>query len=113
VTSGVTTHVLDMARGSPASGVAVTLQHLSNRGWDEIASGFTNSAGRLDDLVARASIEAGHYRLVFETGAYFERMGDAKFYPAVRIEFEISDPDQRYHLPLVLSPFGYSTYRGS
>ena len=110
--SGITTHVLDIAQGCPAVGITVLLQHRSDQGWIEIGSGVTNPMGRIDDLGAAGALEAGRYRLVFETAAYLERTGVAGFYPEVRIEFEITEPDQLHHLPLLLSPFGYSTYRG-
>ena len=110
--SGVTTHVLDIARGCPAVGITALLQHKSADVWVDIGYGVTNQTGRIDDLGADGALEPGRYRLTFETAAYFERTGSAGFYPKVRIEFEITQPEQHYHLPLLLSPFGYSTYRG-
>ena len=108
--SGITTHVLDTSRGRPAAGIAVRLE----RGGDVIGSGRTDADGRLRDLLPDgARLEAGVYRLVFDTGAYFRDAGVEAFYPSVSIDFEIHDAGQHYHVPLLLSPFGYSTYRGS
>ena len=105
--SPITTHVLNTALGRPAAGVAVTLR----RGDLVIGQGSTDGDGRLRDLVT--SIEPGDYELEFDTGAYFSGLGLESFYPAVRIAFSIKDAAQHYHVPLLLSPFGYSTYRGS
>lgn len=109
--SPITTHVLDTARGRPAAGVAITLRH------DErvIASGHTDADGRLRDLLpAGARLAAGRYRLVFATGPYLRAAGAAHaFFPEVAIDFDVDDPSEHYHVPLLLSPFGYSTYRGS
>ncbi len=108
--SGITTHVLDTSRGRPAAGIAVRLQ----RGGAELGVGRTDADGRLRDLLAPdAALEPGVYRLVFDTGPYFRQAGVEAFYPIVSIDFEIRDAGQHYHVPLLLSPFGYSTYRGS
>lgn len=107
--SQVTTHVLDAALGTPARGVGVVLSRADG---DVVASGATDDAGRIADL-GPARLEAGTYRLAFATGAYFAGTGRETFYPAVSIEFAVSDPDQHYHVPLLISPFSYSTYRGN
>ncbi|MBM3464912.1 MAG: hydroxyisourate hydrolase [Armatimonadetes bacterium] len=107
--SGITTHVLDTSRGRPAAGVGITLERQSSDGFRKISERATNSDGRVPDLMPEP-LEAGLYRLTFETGKYYDGAG---FYPEVRIMFEIKDPTQHYHVPLLLSPFGYSTYRGS
>jgi 5-hydroxyisourate hydrolase len=105
--SQITTHVLDTARGRPAAGIAVRLEH----GEELLGSGRTDEDGRLRDLLAEgATLAAGEYRLVFETGAY---LGDKGFYPRVAIDFRVAGGGEHYHVPLLLSPFGYSTYRGS
>ena len=104
--SGITTHVLDTARGRPAAGVPVRLERREGAGWRGIARGTTDDDGRLRTL---PSIEPGRYRLIFDTGAY----NPDGFFPEVAIVFEVNDAAQHYHVPLLLSPFGYSTYRGS
>jgi 5-hydroxyisourate hydrolase len=112
--SPITTHVLDTRLGRPAAGVRVALVKLDATGaWQEIANGATNDDGRLVNLLSPGGLTAGRHRLTFDTGAYFEKQQVEHFYPRVTIEFEITAPDQHYHVPLLLSPFGYSTYRGS
>jgi 5-hydroxyisourate hydrolase len=107
--SPITTHVLDTARGVPAADVPVTLERGPD--WGEVGSGRTGDDGRIADL---GSPEApGAYRLRFDTAAYFEAAGTHAFFPEVTVQFTIEQPDQHHHVPLLLSPFGYSTYRGS
>lgn len=106
--SHVTTHVLDAALGRPAVGVAVALYS----GADLIAEGVTDIDGRVGDL-GPDSLPAGEYRVVFETGVYFAASGTDTFYPRVGIDFDLADADAHYHVPLLLSPFAFSTYRGS
>ncbi|GAB2650142.1 hydroxyisourate hydrolase [Saccharopolyspora gloriosae] len=105
--SAVTTHVLDAALGRPAAGIAVRLE-----GADLVADGVTDGDGRIGDLGPDA-LPAGDYRLTFDIGAYFAARGTDTFYPQVQITFRIADPAQHHHVPLLLSPFAYSTYRGS
>ena len=113
MTSPITTHVLDTAAGRPAAGIDVRLSSLdASGGWRDIGSGTTNGDGRVGDLLAD-TLEPGEYRLRFETGAYFNRLGVAAFYPHVDVTFSVADPTQHYHVPILLNPFGYSTYRGS
>ena len=100
--AGITTHVLDTAKGKPAAGVPITLR----RGDDELFAGETDADGRAK-LLEKA--EPGTYHLVFDTGAY----NPHGFFPIVTIVFNIEEAKQHYHVPLLLSPFGYSTYRGS
>jgi 5-hydroxyisourate hydrolase len=108
--SSITTHVLDTSRGRPAAGVPVRLEQAGT----VLGSGTTDADGRLRDLLpADAPLAAGVYRLVFDTGAYFGAAGTEAFYPQVTIDFQVRDGAQHYHVPLLLSPFGYSTYRGS
>lgn len=108
--SAITTHVLDTARGKPASGVPIRLE----RGSEMLGRGATDADGRLRDLLpADAPLAPGTYRLVFDTAAYFAAQGVDAFYPEVAILFQVEDGGQHYHVPLLLSPFGYSTYRGS
>ncbi|MBA8826953.1 5-hydroxyisourate hydrolase [Saccharopolyspora lacisalsi] len=110
--SAVTTHVLDAARGLPASGVAVRLESVGESGPTKLAEAVTDGDGRAKQL-GPERLEAGDYRLTFATGAYFEGLGTESFYPQVQITFRIGDPEQHHHVPLLLSPFSYSTYRGS
>ena len=111
MTGALTTHVLDTAHGSPAAGVEVTLCDAAG---NEITRGTTNADGRLSDpLLPEGGLEAATYRMRFDTGAYFAASGTAGFYPYVEVVFTITAPAEHYHVPLLLSPFGYSTYRGS
>jgi len=116
--SQITTHVLDTSKGQPANGIKISLQRPvgdpdSYREWEEITSGVTNSDGRIPNFMAEEQvIEPGVYRMLFETKAYFENNNIKGFYPEVPVIFEIADTEH-YHIPLLLSPFGYSTYRGS
>ncbi len=112
--SPITTHVLDTSLGRPAAGVAVTLEIETAGQWRKLASRATNADGRVVDLVPEGRpVERGLYRLCFETGVYFEAQGVLSFHPRIRVEFAIRDPAQHFHVPLLLSPFGYTTYRGS
>ncbi len=111
--SPITTHVLDTSIGRPAAGLEVLLDKKSSDQWHSLATGKTNADGRIADLVAPGSLEAAHYRLTFKTGEYFVSREVEGFYPQVQIECEIRETDQHYHVPLLLNPFGYSTYRGS
>jgi 5-hydroxyisourate hydrolase len=112
--SVITTHVLDTARGRPAAGVAVELDLRERGGWRPIGRGTTDAEGRLRDLVHEpALVEPGVYRLVFDTAGYFNGRGQAAFYPRVTVEFEVVAGETHYHVPLLLSPFGYATYRGT
>src|SRR5262245_44955755 len=112
--SAITTHVLDTARGRPAAGLAVILEREHEAAWREIGRGVTDDDGRVRTFLAPgASLAAGVHRLSFATGPYFAKQKVAAFYPEVVIVFEITDPAQHHHVPLLLSPFGYSTYRGS
>ena len=111
--SPITTHVLDTALGKPAAGIPITLEKLNNEGWQTLASGITNADGRISDLITADSFEIGTYKMTFMTERYCKTAGFDTFYPYVPVVFEIEDTDQHYHVPLLLSPFGYSTYRGS
>lgn len=111
--SGISTHVLDTARGRPAAGVAVELQRADGAGtWCPLGRGRTDDDGRLTGLLAHAPAP-GRYRLCFDTGAYFAATGQTGFYPEVSVTFQITGEDGHYHVPLLLNPYGYSTYRGS
>jgi 5-hydroxyisourate hydrolase len=112
--SPITTHVLDTTHGRPATGVFVRLERLHQGGADLLGEGRTDADGRLRDLLhADATLTAGPHRLTFDTAAYFEALGVQAFYPTVQVTFMVHDPSQHLHVPLLLSPYGYSTYRGS
>lgn len=109
--SNITTHVLDTSIGKPAAGIHVDLEVKRDQ-WEPIGSGKTNDDGRIANLTEE-SLTAGHYRISFALAAYFESQKVDAFYPAAHIEFIVKDHHQHYHVPLLLNPFGYSTYRGS
>ena len=111
----ITTHVLDTARGRPASGVGVRLEVRDATGsWRPVGEGVTDTDGRLRTLMsADATLLAGSYRLIFDVEKYFKSQGVAAFYERVTIEFLASAGESHYHVPMLLSPYGYSTYRGT
>jgi 5-hydroxyisourate hydrolase len=109
--SPITTHVLDTALGRPARGLRVRLEVASDDGvWLTLAERVTGADGRVTDLLPEGGLEARRYRLTFLTGAY---QGKGAFYPQVEVTFDVQSPQEHHHIPLLLSPFGYSTYRGS
>jgi 5-hydroxyisourate hydrolase len=110
--SGLSTHVLDTARGRPAAGVRISVELRDGDGWRDLGGGVTDADGRVPTLVD-GPLQAGTHRLTFETGAWFRAQGTAGFYPEVTVVFQVEDPGAHHHVPLLLSPFGYSTYRGS
>lgn len=113
--SHVTTHVLDTALGRPARGVPVRLEAAADAGrtgWTPLAEGATDTDGRVRDL-GPERLEAGAYRLVFDTASYFAGTGRRGFYPEVAVVFDLVEQDAHHHVPLLLSPYSYSTYRGS
>ena len=111
--SQLTTHILNTTLGKPAEGVVIELSQKNGDSWKALSSGLTNSDGRVGDLLPKGEImQPGIYRLVFHTGDYFKKINTACFYPQVAIEFQVSDASH-YHVPLLLNPYGYSTYRGS
>ncbi len=112
--SQITTHILDISLGLPARGVATKLEQHVDDEWRELASGITNEDGRVANLLATGEpLHAGVYRMHFDTGSYFAAQELDAFYPWVDIVFNIASGGEHYHVPLLLSPFGYSTYRGS
>lgn len=113
--STLSTHVLDVSVGKPAANLSIVLlKDAGQAQWRELARGVTNSDGRVKDfLPAGTKLEPGVYRLTFDTAAYFKASGTKGFYPYVEITFELQAPDEHYHVPLLLSPYGFSTYRGS
>ncbi len=113
--SPITTHVLDTALGRPAQGVAVVLEvQRADGGWTELARGTTNADGRVTDLLPGGTrLQSGTYRVTFDTGGYHRAQGVQGFYPLVQVLARLEETGGHYHIPLLLSPFGYSTYRGS
>jgi len=112
--SPITSHVLDTARGCPAAGVTAKLEYKSGSAWTQLGQGTTNDDGRIADLLpVDHKLQAGTYQLTFDTGTYCDRLSVQSFYPYVTVVFEIRNVEKHYHVPLLLSPFGYSTYRGS
>mmetsp|Transcript_1272 Transcript_1272/g.3126 ORF Transcript_1272/g.3126 Transcript_1272/m.3126 type:complete len:124 (-) Transcript_1272:266-637(-) len=117
----ITTHILDTSTGQPASGLSLKLSRKIGEKedgsfeWDLVATQVTNSDGRLNSpLLKDSALEAGHvYEIHFDTAAYFKAQGRKCFYPYVKIVFEIEDPSAHYHVPLLISPYGQMTYRGS
>jgi len=107
--SPITTHVLDTAKGCPAANIEVTLEYQNQGEWKTVATGITDTDGRIMDWM-NGTAQVGEYRITFITTPYHQNKG---FFPSVTINFNIDKPEQHYHVPLLLSPFGYSTYRGS
>ncbi len=105
----LSTHVLDTSRGRPAEGIRITLEATDGA---SLGEGVTDTDGRVGSI-GPERMDAGDYRLRFASGDYFTAQGEAGFYPEVVIVFTITDGDQHYHVPVLLNPFGYSTYRGS
>jgi len=111
--SQITTHILDTTKGRPAADVTIALYGMDGDDWQEIARGVTNKDGRIPDLLAAGiQLRLGTYKMKFFTKAYFERDATKAFYPFVEICFEVASAEH-YHVPLLLNPFGYATYRGS
>jgi 5-hydroxyisourate hydrolase len=111
--SQITTHILDTALGRPAAGVTIALAQQTADGWHELARGITNADGRLKDLLPTDEpLPLGIYKLTFFTKEYADRTATATFYPFIEICFDLATTDH-YHVPLLLNPFGYATYRGS
>ncbi|MGD0678557.1 MAG: hydroxyisourate hydrolase [Polyangiaceae bacterium] len=110
----VTSHVLDLELGRPASGVTVRLDQLDAGGrWQTVGEVSTDEDGRTGNLLPGENVDVGTYRVAFDTGAYWRCLGRIAFYPEVYVVFRVEKLEDKYHIPLLLSPFGYSTYRGS
>ncbi len=111
---GISTHILDTTLGRPAADVAVTLERLDGGSWILVGQDTTNTDGRAKGLVREgAAIRAGSYRLTFAVASYFEKLTIQSFYPSITITFLVRDPSEHFHVPLLLNPHGYTTYRGS
>ncbi len=112
--SGLTTHVLDLSTGLPAKGVRVTLlRRDGDAAPGAVAARDTDADGRVRDFLDGVPLQRGRYQLVFATGDYFRGQQKPAFHPQVVVDFEVTEPERHHHVPLLLSPFGYSTYRGS
>jgi 5-hydroxyisourate hydrolase len=112
--SAITTHVLDTAAGRPAAGVAVRLEKRTGHAWHPLAAGITDDDGRLRTLLPDDQpFETGEYRIVFATGTYYAARGIESFHPEIAIAFEVRRPEEHFHVPLLVAPHGYTTYRGS
>jgi 5-hydroxyisourate hydrolase len=111
--SQITTHILDTSRGKPAAGVAVSLHQQQGDRWLQLTSDRTNQDGRIGDWLGDRVLHQGTYKLVFLVQSYYQSMEQESFYPTIEIAFSIAGDGQHYHVPLLLNPYGYSTYRGS
>jgi len=110
----ITSHILDTSAGRPASGVLISLSQQQGDSWLILGEGETNADGRVSDFTAKVDpLAGGVYKLTFHLAAYYQRLSQKTFYPHVDVVFEIEPDGQHYHVPLLLNPFGYSTYRGS
>lgn len=109
----ISTHVLDVSRGRPAQDVPVHLEKKAGEAFTSLRVAKTDADGRVKDLVPEGNLEPGTYRLTFDTAAYFGAQGIEGFYPEAAVVFVVRDAEAHYHVPLLLSAFGYSTYRGS
>lgn len=113
--SPITSHVLDLVLGRPAKQLVVRLEALNDQtgAWSQLAERQTDDDGRVSDLLREGELGVGTYRISFDTGRYLAAAGRSIFYPVVEIVFRVDAPAEHYHIPLLLSTFGYSTYRGS
>lgn len=109
----LTTHILDMGLGQPAANVRVTVNRQTSEGWQTVANGDTNANGRIELWQPNFELQPGIYSLHFATKAYFAKNNEATFFPAVELQFEVLNPTEHYHVPLLLNRFGFTTYRGS
>jgi 5-hydroxyisourate hydrolase len=109
----ITTHVLDTSRGRPATELKIELHMKTGENWKSIGAGVTDENGRCNSLLGETPLGAGTYRLTFHAGAYFKAQQTEAFYADIPVIFEVRDARTNYHVPLLISPFGYSTYRGS
>lgn len=112
--NGLSTHILDLATGRPAAGVAVTLFQRRDADWHELGMHKTQEDGRVNELLPTGeSLHSTIYMLRFETGAYYRALGIDTFHPLIEVTFQVRDPSEHYHVPLLVAPHSYSTYRGS
>ena len=112
--SSITCHVLDTSIGKPAPGIQVRLERRAGgQGWQALGQALTDADGRVRAFEPAEQLSSGEYRVSFDTATYFMRQGQPIFYPRVEVTFQVAAPGEHYHIPLLLSPYGYSTYRGS
>ena len=113
--AGLSTHVLDLAAGTPAAGVAVALEvWTEGEGWQALGSAATDADGRVQELLPPGrALAAATYRLTFAAADYFRARGIESFHPEVAVVFRVGDPERHHHVPLLLAPWGYTTYRGT
>jgi 5-hydroxyisourate hydrolase len=111
--STITTHVLDTSRGRPAEDIKLELHKKSGEEWKSVGAGITDANGRCNALLADTLLAVGTYRLTFHAGAYFLAQRVESFYSDIPVIFEVRDARTHFHVPLLISPFGYSTYRGT
>ena len=109
----ITTHVLDTSIGRPGAAIAVELERVDGTTWSLVGGGVTDNDGRLRTLTPEGPVQPGTYRIRFQTAPYFAAQHVQAFFPLVEIQFTVVDGAAHYHVPLLLSPFGFSTYRGS
>jgi 5-hydroxyisourate hydrolase len=113
-TNPLSVHVLNLETGVPSAGVQVTLERHAGTQWKALGQGTTNEQGRIPELFpAGVPFEKGEYRVVFKTGDYYQHLGKDSFFPEIPVVFNVTQTAQHYHIPLLLSPYGFSTYRGS
>lgn len=107
-------HILDLQSGQPTAGVTVTLEQKKGERWQQLNSGVTDAQGRITAMYPeQMALQAGDYRIVFKTGEHYARLQQETFFPEIPVQFHVEKTGQHYHIPLLLSPFGYSTYRGN
>jgi 5-hydroxyisourate hydrolase len=111
--SGISTHVLDTSLGRAAVGIPVVLERADGQHWSTVASCITDADGRCPHLLAAENVHAGRFRLTFATAAYFAALHQPTLYPEISIIFDAAGDRSKYHIPLLLNPFGYTTYRGT
>jgi 5-hydroxyisourate hydrolase len=111
--SAITSHVLDTSIGAPVAGLEVSLSLLEGGSFREVGRGLTDADGRIKQLLGSSVLVRGTYRLSFEVGAHYQTAARASFYERIEVQFQVTSLEQHYHVPLLLSPFGYSTYRGT
>lgn len=110
----ITTHVLDIAQGGPAADMTVILEIRQSNDWSPVGRGTTDANGRVTTLTEGRALAPGTYRLTFDLGAYHRAHGmSVPFFPEARVTFNVRDTTEHYHVPIVISPYGYSTYRGA
>lgn len=113
-TNPISVHVLNTQTGKPSAGVEVKLEHQTDSGWKTVATDTTSDDGRISALFPEGdTLESGVYRAVFETGDWYRKQDISTFFPEITVPFQVDNVDQHYHIPLLLSPYAYSTYRGS